>query len=72
MWPGMTPAMKRSVLMIASVPGPATRRTEMGGPGMSVFDGVNKGRGEVQKMFISVIRSRSSILELGWGVLMWV
>lgn len=32
MWPGITPAMKKRVLMIASMPGPATKITERGGP----------------------------------------
>jgi hypothetical protein len=36
MWPGITPAMKKMVLRIQSMPGPATINTDMGGPRLLV------------------------------------
>ena len=45
MWPGMTPAMKKRVLMRQSIPGPATRRTEMGGPEVGLVRRVKEGEG---------------------------
>jgi hypothetical protein len=48
MWPGITPAMKKMVLRIQSMPGPATINTDMGGPRLLVGVGgkrVGGGRG---------------------------
>ena len=63
MWPGITPAMKKMVLRIQSMPGPATINTDMGGPRLLVgVGGKRVGGGGVQNMLIVKITIRSIII----------
>lgn len=62
MWPGITPAMKKSVLRIQSMPGPATSITDKGGPRLLVGVGGGNGGEEVQNMLIVKIMIRSIIM----------